>query len=1142
MSEVEKKGFCTLCRSRCGTINVVDGETLVTVRPDGDHPTGKAMCLKGKAAPELVHSADRVLYPVRRTTPKGADDPGWVRISWDEALDEIAERLLSTRAMRGAESVAFSVTTPSGTPLSDSIDWIERFVRLYGSPNICYATEICNWHKDFAHAFTFGCGMPTADYRNAELILLWGHNPTNTWLSQAEAIGAGRAGGARLIVVDPRQTALADDADQWLRVKPGSDAALAMALANLMIEANAFDIDFVRRWTNGPLLVRQDNGAFLRGGDIGLANADSLLVWDARQRMAVPAGNALDDAGHIALRGTFAIPLRGGGEGKALLCQPAFDLYAAECASYPVERAAALTWIAEGDIRRAAALIGASGRIAYHAWSGVGQHENATQTERAIACLYALTGSFDRRGGNRVYRKPPFNAVSRFDLLSADQARKALGLDSRPLGPPAQGWVTARDLYRAITDKAPYAVTSLIAFGTNLLLSQPDVAHGEQALRELEFYVHCDLFENPSARYADILLPVNTPWEREGLRIGFEVSAAAEQLVQLRQRMVAPRGEARSDNDIVFALAARIGLGDAFFGGSLEAGWNHMLAPMGLTLAGLRDAPEGIRVPVKDMEMKYAAATDGRPFNTPTGLVELYSERLLRHGYPPLPGLPEPAWDDTEQASGSFPYLMTSAKNGYYCHSQQRTVASLRRKAMLPQLDISGEIAADRDIRTGDPVRVSTPAASARFTARVQPGLHPAVLVGEYGWWQGCDAMGQQPTGALGTDSANFNALIDAARQDPVSGSSPLRSCRCNVERDAAFDIRRRHWEGYRPFRIVALRKEADDVTAVHVEPADGGRLPDYLPGQHVTIRFFVGTGRQEVVRSYSLTGPAAVADRRGYAIAVRHARTRLASGEAVSGVASSFINTQLAVGDTIELRAPAGTFVMPTRTARPLVLLAGGIGITPFINLLESLVDQQEPPRMLLLYANQNGTTHAFRDRLRELEGLIPALTVINFYDAPADGDILGRDFQVQGRVSAAAVPDALLASRPLVYMCGPDAMMTAFAAGLAARGVPRFDIQKEIFRSPAAPRMEAGQAFQVRFRKSDATHAWRSEHGPLLGFAEALGIGLPSGCRVGQCESCAIRIVSGTVHHLHGEASDDPSICLACQAVPASDLVIDA
>uniref|UniRef100_UPI003F49481B molybdopterin-dependent oxidoreductase n=1 Tax=Cupriavidus yeoncheonensis TaxID=1462994 RepID=UPI003F49481B len=1142
MSGVEKKGYCTLCRSRCGTVNVVEGDTLVAVRPDGAHPTGKAMCLKGKAAPELVHSAERILYPMRRTNPKHAADPGWVRVSWEAALAEIAGRLSQARATPGAESVAFAVTTPSGTPVSDSIDWIERFVRLYGSPNICYATEICNWHKDFAHAFTFGCGMPTADYRNAGLILLWGHNPPNTWLSQAEAIGAGRAAGAKLIVVDPRQTSLAQDADQWLRVKPGSDAALAMALANLLIEANAFDIDFVRHWTNGPMLVRKDNGAFLRGHDIGLDDAESLVAWDARGQRARAAGQMRDEPERFALRGTFAVALAGALEGETVLCQPAFDLYAAECARYPADRAAALTWIAESDIRHAASMIGAAGRIAYHAWSGVGQHENATQTDRAIACLYALTGSFDRRGGNRIYRKPPFNAVSRFDLLHPNQARKALGLDERPLGPPAQGWVTARDLYRAITEKRPYAVTSLIAFGTNLLLSQPDVAMGEQALRELAFYVHCDLFENPSAKYADILLPVNTPWEREGLRIGFEVSAEAEQLVQLRQRMVAPRGEARSDNDIVFDLAARIGLGEAFFGGSLEAGWDYMLAPMGLTAAALRRTPEGVRIPVEDVEMKYRVDNPGRPFNTPTGLVELYSERLLRHGYAPLPGLPASACDEGEGDRGPFPYLMTSAKNGYYCHSQQRGLASLRRKAMLPQLDISAEIAAAREIRSGDPVRVTTPSGSAVFTARVHTGLHPAVVVGEYGWWQRCDAMGQDSIAVRGAGSANFNGLIDACGQDPVSGSSPLRSYRCRVEREAAFDIRRRRWEGFRPFRVIALHKEAVDVTSVRMAPIDGGGLPDFLPGQHATIKLFVGADRQEVVRSYSMTGPAAVADRKDYSISVRHARARLANGDMVSGLASSFINTRLAVGDLVELRAPAGSFVMPTRTARPLVLLAGGIGITPFINLLESLVGQHEPPTILLLYANQNGSMHAFRQRVRELEALVPTLTVVNFYDAPVDGDVAKRDFQVHGRVSADAVPDALLALRPLIYMCGPPAMMTAFADGMAARGVPRFDIHREIFRSPATPRIEAGQAFQVRFRKSDASLEWRSELGPLLGFAEARGIRLPSGCRVGQCESCAVRIVSGSVHHLHGEAPDDAGVCLACQAVPASDLVLDA
>ncbi|WP_373887620.1 molybdopterin-dependent oxidoreductase [Cupriavidus basilensis] len=212
MIQEDKRGYCTLCRSRCGTVNVVANDALIAVRPDISHPTGKAICMKGKSAPELVHSADRVLYPMRRTTPKTDADPGWQRISWEQALAEVAQRLLQARHEGGAESVAFAVTTPSGTPLSDSIDWIERLIRLFGSPNTCYATEICNWHKDYAHAFTFGCGMPTADYRNAELIVLWGHNPTNTWLSQAEAIGAGRAAGAKLLVVDPRETALAGQA------------------------------------------------------------------------------------------------------------------------------------------------------------------------------------------------------------------------------------------------------------------------------------------------------------------------------------------------------------------------------------------------------------------------------------------------------------------------------------------------------------------------------------------------------------------------------------------------------------------------------------------------------------------------------------------------------------------------------------------------------------------------------------------------------------------------------------------------------------------------------------------------------------------------------------------------------------------
>lgn len=183
----EVAGFCTLCRSRCGTRNTVRDGRLVSVAAWPEHPTGRAICAKGRAAPEIVHSARRLMTPLRRTTPKDAADPGWTPIGWDEALDEIARRFADLKGRFGAESVAFGVTSPSGTSLADSIDWVERFVRVFGSPNTAYATEICNWHKDHAHAFTFGCGMPNPDFANAKCLILWGHNPANVWLAQAGA-------------------------------------------------------------------------------------------------------------------------------------------------------------------------------------------------------------------------------------------------------------------------------------------------------------------------------------------------------------------------------------------------------------------------------------------------------------------------------------------------------------------------------------------------------------------------------------------------------------------------------------------------------------------------------------------------------------------------------------------------------------------------------------------------------------------------------------------------------------------------------------------------------------------------------------------------------------------------------------------
>src|ERR1700712_4684970 len=139
--------FCPLCVSRCGaTATVADG-TFVALGPDPGHPTGQALCVKGKSAPEIVRHPQRLLHPLKRTRPKGDQDPGWQQITWDEALDTVAERLRALARDSGPESVVFGSSSPSTSAMSDSIDWVQRLQRSFGSPNMCTYMELCGWGR-----------------------------------------------------------------------------------------------------------------------------------------------------------------------------------------------------------------------------------------------------------------------------------------------------------------------------------------------------------------------------------------------------------------------------------------------------------------------------------------------------------------------------------------------------------------------------------------------------------------------------------------------------------------------------------------------------------------------------------------------------------------------------------------------------------------------------------------------------------------------------------------------------------------------------------------------------------------------------------------------------------------------------------
>src|ERR1700756_730659 len=150
--------YCALCIARCGAIAIVEDGRFTRLEPDPAHPTGQALCAKGRAAPELVYSRERLTHPLRRTRPKGDADPGWERISWDEALDLTAAAMRRVAEQDGPQAVALTLSSPSTTAIGDSSGFIQRLGNAFGTPDAAITLDVCGWGRGFAARYTFGVG------------------------------------------------------------------------------------------------------------------------------------------------------------------------------------------------------------------------------------------------------------------------------------------------------------------------------------------------------------------------------------------------------------------------------------------------------------------------------------------------------------------------------------------------------------------------------------------------------------------------------------------------------------------------------------------------------------------------------------------------------------------------------------------------------------------------------------------------------------------------------------------------------------------------------------------------------------------------------------------------------------------------
>jgi anaerobic selenocysteine-containing dehydrogenase len=516
-------------------------------------------------------------------------------------------------------------------------------------------------------------------------------------------------------------------------------------------------------------------------------SAQRYVAWDSVGRCPLlydPATGSYERSdAEPALFGEFTVETSRGN----VVCRPVFDHVAELCRRYPPEAVEAICGVEAGQVEDAARLLWEARPVAYYAWSGVEMQSNSTQIARAIAQLYALTGSFDSPGGNVLFATVPTTDVSGQELLSAERRARALGYGERPLGPSHLQQVTSDEVYRAILDKQPYPVRGLVGFGANLLVAHANGLRGREALAALDFYVHADLFMSPTAEMADIVLPVASSFEREALKIGFEVSAEAQSFVQLRPRVAEPRGEARADIEIVFDLACRLGLGAHFWDGDIEAAYRYQLRPSGVSLDTLRNNPGGMRVPIETRYRKFAEQNDGVPkgFSTPTRKIELYSETLLEGGYPPLPEYEEPLVSPLSRRdlADRFPLILTCTKHTLFCESQHRALPSLRRHAPDPEVELHPEAAAERGIGPGDWVYIETPQGRVRARAKMNDTLAPDVVCGQHGWWQASPEIGAPGYDPFGPEGANFNLIIGNDAIDPISGSVPHRAYLCQIRR-----------------------------------------------------------------------------------------------------------------------------------------------------------------------------------------------------------------------------------------------------------------------------------------------------------------------------------------------------------------------
>ena len=354
-------------------------------------------------------------------------------------------------------------------------------------------------------------------------------------------------------------------------------------------------------------------------------------------------------------------------------------------------------------------------------------------------------------------------------------------------------------------------------------------------------------------------------------------------------------------------------------------------------------------------------------------------------------------------------------------------------------------------------------------------------------------------------------------------------------------------WAGWRKFRVLAVVDETEAVKSFYLTPHDKKPLPSFLPGQHVAVQVKSPDRRDPIIRCYSLS---CAPNDEFYRISVKREGPSPERPAQPAGLMSSHLHNSLEEGDFVDVKSPSGAFSLDLSQHTPIVLIGGGIGITPVFSMLDSVVAQRSGREIWFFLGMRNRSEHALRVQLETLADRYENLHLMVCYSEPSNDCKLGQDYHRHGFVSIDLLRSVLPSNNYDFYFCGPPGMMNSLHEGLSAWGVPTERLHFEAF-GPATvgksvkPSVdsESSESFQIKFMRSDRTLNWEPTEGSLLDLADRYGISVESGCRSGNCGTCMTAIRTGEVDYPTppGEMPDDGA-CLLCTAIPRSDLELDA